>query len=138
ATARDLVSGREQSIQVNPAGGLTREEIERMIAEADRHRREDAARRELRLLANRLEGLLYTNERVFKEFGNLLEESVRSEVKEALERGRRLLESDDANLLQEGITVVNGAARHLTQVMLMDPRGLLMGLTRGEKHGGAA
>jgi molecular chaperone DnaK len=131
-TARDLVGGREQSIQVNPAGGLSREEVDRMIAEADQNRREDIRRKELRLLHNRLEGLLYTNERVFKEFGGMLENAVREEVKEELDRGRRLLESEDAALLQEAIATVSEAARHLAQVMFMDPRQYLAGRAHEE------
>jgi len=134
-TARDLVGGREQSIQVNPAGGLSREEIERMIADADQHRRNDSKRKELRLLRNRLEGLLYTNERVYKEFGNMLEGDASQTVKDALERGRSLMDSEDTALLQQGIAAVNDAARHLTQVMLMDPKQFLAMMGRGEDEG---
>ena len=46
-SARDLATGREQGIQINPAGGLSKEEIDRMIAEADRMRKDDVRRREL-------------------------------------------------------------------------------------------
>jgi molecular chaperone DnaK len=124
-TARDLATGKEQSIQVNPAGGLSKEEIDRMIQEADKNRAEDLRRREVRLLRNRLEGLLYTNERVFKEFGKALDPPTQEEVKEVLARGRRLLESEDTAVLQEAINSVQMAARHLTTVMLMDPTQLL-------------
>ena len=135
-TARDLATGREQSIQVNPAGGLSKEEIDRMIAEADRMRKDDVRRRELRLLRNRLEGLLYTNERVFKEFGTLLEAGIGEKVKEALEKGRRVLDAEDAGMLQEAIDAVENAARHLTEVMLMDPARFLSGMTGGSSLGG--
>jgi molecular chaperone DnaK len=135
-TARDLATGREQSIQVNPAGGLSKEEIDRMIAEADRMRKDDVRRRGLRLLRNRLEGLLYTNERVFKEFGSLLEAGIGEKVKEALERGRRVLDAEDAGILQEAIDAVENAARHLTEVMLMDPSRFLSGMGGGSALGG--
>jgi molecular chaperone DnaK len=124
-TARDLATGKEQSIQVNPAGGLSKEEIDRMIQEADKNRAEDLRRREVRTLRNRLEGLLYTNERVFKEFGKALDPPTQEEVKEVLARGRRLLESEDTAVLQEAINSVQMVARHLTTVMLMDPMQLL-------------
>ncbi|MDI9622815.1 MAG: molecular chaperone DnaK [Acidobacteriota bacterium] len=127
-TARDLATNREQSIQVNPAGGLSKEEIDRMVQEADRFRKEDTRRKELRLVKNRLEGLLYTNERVFKEFGSLLETSLRDKVKEALESGRRVLDSEDKAALEMAILSIQEAARHLTQVMLMDPTSFLKGM----------
>ena len=135
-TARDLATGREQSIQVNPAGGLTKEEIDRMIAEADRMRKDDVRRREIRLLRNKLEGLLYTNERVFKEFGSLLEAQVVEKVKGALEHGRRVLDSEDAAVLHEAIDAVQVAARHLTEVMLTDPSRFLSGMGGAPLDGG--
>ncbi len=135
-TARDLATGREQSIQVNPAGGLTKEEIDRMIAEADRMRKEDMRRREIRLLRNKLEGLLYTNERVFKEFGSLLEAQFVEKVKGALEHGRRVLDSDDAVIIQEAIDAVQVAAKHLTEVMLTDPSRFLSGMGSAPVDGG--
>ena len=135
-TARDLATGREQSIQVNPAGGLSKEEIDRMIAEADRMRKDDVRRREIRLLRNRLEGLLYTNERVFKEFGSLLEARIVEKVKGALEHGRRVLDSEDAAVLHEAIDAVQDAARHLTEVMLIDPSRFLSGMGGRPLDGG--
>jgi len=127
-TARDLATGREQSIQVNPAGGLTKEEIDRMIAEADRMRKEDMRRRELRLLRNKLEGLLYTNERVYKEFGSMLDAQIAEKVKGGLEHGRRVLDAEDSTVLQGAIDAVQISARHLTEVMLTDPARLLTGM----------
>ncbi|MEP0773421.1 MAG: molecular chaperone DnaK [Acidobacteriota bacterium] len=131
-SARDSATGKEQSIQVSPASGLSREEIERLIAEADKYRREDARRKEVKLLRNRLEGLLYTNERVFKEFGNSLDAASREEVETTLAKGRRLLDSDDPELLNQAIDSVQLCSRHLTEVMLVDPRQLLSGLSLGE------
>ncbi|HNX50368.1 MAG TPA: molecular chaperone DnaK [Thermoanaerobaculaceae bacterium] len=127
-TARDISTGREQSIQVNPAGGLSKEEIDRMVQEADRFRKEDARRKELRLARNKLEGLLYTNERVFKEFGSLLDTAIKDTVKEALDGGRRVLDSEDKSAIEMAIVTVQEAARYLTQVMLMDPSGFLKGM----------
>ncbi|MBZ5589583.1 MAG: molecular chaperone DnaK [Acidobacteriia bacterium] len=135
-TARDLATGREQSIQVNPAGGLTKEEIDRMIAEADRMRKEDMRRRELRLLRNKLEGLLYTNERVFKEFGSMLDGPIAEKVKGGLEHGRRVLDAEDTTVLQEAIDAVQIAARHLTEVMLTDPTRLISGMGGDPADGG--
>jgi len=57
---RDLATGKEQGIEVQPAGGLSKIEIDGLIAEADKYRSEDERRRTVRQLQNRLEGLLYT------------------------------------------------------------------------------
>src|SRR5687767_818087 len=59
-TARDQATGQSQGVQINPAGGLSKDEIDRIINDASAHQRADAARRELRMLQNKLEGMIYT------------------------------------------------------------------------------
>ncbi len=70
---------------------------------------------------------------MFKEFGKTLDHEAQEEVKEVLARGRRLLDSDDTTVLQEAIDAVQGAAKHLTQVMLMDPTQLLGMIGGGDR-----
>jgi len=138
-TARDLSTSREQSIKVSPAGGLTKEEIERMIADGDQHRREDMRRKELQLLTNRLEGLVETNTRVFNEFGSMLDQDARQEVADALQYGRSMIESQDVGALQDAIGQVQRGAQILAQVMLADPTQVLfkqMGQGGGGSEGG--
>jgi len=132
-TARDLATGREQSIKVSPAGGLTKDEIDRMISDADQHRRDDMRRKELTQLRNRLDGLVESNTRVFKEFSKMLDEESRAEVADALDYGRHLLQSEDPGMIQEAINHVQRAAQSLAGVMLTDPTQLLLGLDGGEE-----
>ncbi|MGC8916335.1 MAG: molecular chaperone DnaK [Thermoanaerobaculum sp.] len=134
-TARDVASGKEQSIKVNPAGGLTREEIDRMIAEADRFRRQDQERKEIRLLRNRLEGLVYNNEKVFKQFGDALDPEKRREAQETLARAKRVLASEDKAAIQEAISAVQEVARWFTHMMMADPTKLLAGLSGSGAEG---
>jgi molecular chaperone DnaK len=125
--ARDLATGKEQSIEVNPAGGLSKDEIDSLIAEADRYRKEDHERREIRELQNRLEGLLYTNDRVVKEFGAGLSPEDREEVRATLNRARKALTSEERSVLEEAIYAVQDAAQILTQVIMLDPIAALGG-----------
>ncbi|MGQ9835859.1 MAG: molecular chaperone DnaK [Thermoanaerobaculaceae bacterium] len=134
-TAKDVASGKEQSIRVNPAGGLSREEIDRMIAEADRFRRQDQERKEVRLLRNRLEGLLYNNERVFKQFGDSLEAEKRREAKEVIARAKRVLGSEDKAAIQEAISAVQEISRYFTHLLMADPTKLLSGLSGPASEG---
>ncbi len=120
-SARDVATGREQSIEVRPAGGLSKAEIDALIAEADTYRVEDQRKREIRHLQNKLEGLLYTNERVMKEFGGGLDKDEREEVKETLNRARKALTSEERSVLEEAVLAVQEGAQILTKVMLYDP-----------------
>jgi molecular chaperone DnaK len=88
-TALDHATGQSTGVQINPAGGLTSEEIDAIIHEAEEHSRADSERRETRLLQNKLEGMVYTNEKVFREFGKLLSEDDRARVQASISRGKR-------------------------------------------------
>ena len=119
--ARDLATGKEQSIEVSPAGGLAKAEIDALIVEADRFRKADQEHREIRELQNRIEGLLYTNERVVSEFGAGLSTEKREEVRSTLSRARQALASEDRSVLEEAIQAVQDAAQMLTNVIMLDP-----------------
>jgi len=125
--ARDLATGMEQSIEVNPAGGLTKAEIDGLIAEADRFRKDDEEHRKIREFQNRLEGLLYTNERVVREFGAGLSGDDREEVRATLNRARKALTSEERSVLEEAIAAVQEAAQILTHVIMADPAAALGG-----------
>jgi len=120
-SARDLATGKEQGIEVNPAGGLSRAEIDALIAEADKYRQDDQHRRDVRQLQNRLEGLLYTNERVVREFGGSLSNEDRDQVRSTLNRAKKALTSEDRSVLEEAILAVQEAAQILAQVIMYNP-----------------
>ncbi len=120
-TARDQATGASQGVQINPAGGLSKEEIERLVSEASEHQKLDATRREIRMLQNKLEGMIYTNEKVFREFGKLLNEDDRTKVQAAILRAKEMVVSEDKQRLSDAIFDLQGASRLLTTVMLYNP-----------------
>jgi molecular chaperone DnaK len=120
-TARDQATGQSQGVQINPAGGLSKEEIERLVNEASEHQRLDAARREIRLLQNKLEGMIYTNEKVFREFGKLLNDDDRAKVQANIGRAKEMVVSEEKQRLNDAIFELQGASRLLTSVMLYNP-----------------
>ena len=120
-TARDQATGQSQGVQINPAGGVSKDEIDRMVNEASAHQRADAARRELRMLQNKLEGMIYTNDKVFKEFGKLLSEDDRNRVLKMLNRAKEAVNSEDKQPLNDAIFELQSASRILTSVMLYNP-----------------
>ncbi len=123
--ARDLATGKEQGIEVQPAGGLSKMEIDALIAEADKYRQDDERRRGVRQLQNRLEGLLYTNERVVREFGSSLDPEERDRVRSTLNRARKALTSEERSVLEEAIVAVQEVAQVLTEVVMVNPLAAL-------------
>jgi molecular chaperone DnaK len=129
--ARDLATGKEQGIEVQPAGGLSKAEIDTLIAEADKYRSDDEKRRGTRQLQNRLEGLLYTNERVVREFGNSLSTEDRESVRATLNRARKALTSEERSVLEEAIGAVKDVSQILTEVVMVNPLAALGGAGGG-------
>jgi len=120
-TARDQATGQSQGVQINPSGGLSKDEIERLVADAAEHSRADAARREVRMLQNKLEGMVYTNEKVFREFGNLLPEGERDKVSTAIGKAKEAIGAEEKQRLNDAIFELQSASRILTGVMLYNP-----------------
>ncbi len=117
-SARDMATNKSQGLQINPAGGLTKDEIERLVQEAEDHGREDNQRREIRRLKNRLEGLIYTNERVFEQFQKMLAAEDRRRVRETLIQARMALANDDRADLEAAMFDLNSVSRQLSELML--------------------
>ncbi|HYC88466.1 MAG TPA: molecular chaperone DnaK [Thermoanaerobaculia bacterium] len=120
-TARDQATGQSQGVQINPAGGLSKDEIDRIINDASAHQRADASRRELRMLANKLDGMIYTNEKVFREFGKLLKDDERDRVQKIITRAKEAVGAEDKQRVNDAIFELQGASRILTTVMLYNP-----------------
>ncbi len=117
-SARDLATNQTQTLQINPASGLSPEEVERLVLEAEENAEEDRQRRELRRIKNRLEGLIYTNERVLEQFSDALPDSDRNKVREAMARARTALGSEDRADMEAAMFDLNSVSRMLSEVML--------------------
>src|SRR5207244_2776812 len=120
-TARDQATGQSTGVQINPAGGLSQDEIERLVNEAAEHSRSDATRREIRMLQNKLEGMIYTNDKVFREFGKLLNDDDRDKVQKIIGRSKECASAEEKSRLNDAIFELQGASRILTSVMLYNP-----------------
>ncbi|HEX5760258.1 MAG TPA: molecular chaperone DnaK [Thermoanaerobaculia bacterium] len=122
-SARDVTTGQQQSVQINPAGGLSNDEVERLVEEAGQHSRDDLQRREMRQLKNRLEGLIYTSERVFEQFRDLLPEGESKRIHEQLLQARVALAGDQRAPLEASLFDLNSISRTLSDVMLNNAAG---------------
>jgi len=120
-TARDQATGQSTGVQINPAGGLNKDEIDRLVEEAHEHSRSDSVRRETRTLQNKLEGMVYTNEKVFREFGKLLNDADRERVQKSINLARTASASESKQTLSDAIFDLQQASRILTGVMLYNP-----------------
>jgi molecular chaperone DnaK len=117
-SARDLATGKAQGLQINPAGGLSQIEIDKIIKDASAFAEADHDRREIAAIKNRLEGMIASNERVLSEFGSVLADDERQRIEETLQRSHEIAGGESREAFNEAIFDMQGVSKVLTRVML--------------------
>jgi molecular chaperone DnaK len=109
-SAKDTATGKEQQITITASSGLSKQDVDRMVKEAEAHASEDARRREEIELRNQTDALVYSTERSLTEHGAKLAEGERSAIERALGEAREALKGDDVERIrraQESLTQVS-------------------------------
>jgi molecular chaperone DnaK len=100
-SAKDLGTGKEQKITITASSGLAKDEIDRMVSDAQSHSEEDKRRREQIEARNRLDGLVYSTEKTFNENRDKIDPSEASSFEAALADAKKALESGDAQAMND-------------------------------------
>jgi molecular chaperone DnaK len=116
-SAKDLGTGKQQSIRITASSGLTEEEINHMIAEAKEHETDDVRKRELADLRNNADGLIYTTELSLKEYRKVLPEGEINEIQRDLEECKRVLNSNDSATLRKAVDRLQKSAHRIAEVI---------------------
>jgi molecular chaperone DnaK len=109
--AKDLGTGKEQKITITSSSGLNKEEVERMMKEAESHAEEDRKRREEIETRNKADQAVYGAERMLKDTGDKLGSGERQAVETAIEGLKRAIEGQDAAAIQKALDALT-AAQH--------------------------
>ena len=117
-SATDKATGREQQMRITPTSGLSQEEIEGIIAEAESSAENDRARRDKIDLENKLGSLIKNTRRAFAEFGGLLSPENQENGERLLTEGEAALSSDELGDLRMALEGVERLARQLTRAMM--------------------
>ncbi|MCS6938437.1 MAG: molecular chaperone DnaK [Roseiflexaceae bacterium] len=96
-SATDKRTGAAQHITITASSGLSEDEIQRMIAEAEQHAEEDRRRRELIAARNAADGAIYQAERFLREMGEAISEVMQTQVRDRIAAVRMAVEGDDTN-----------------------------------------
>lgn len=116
-SAKDLATGKEQSIRIQSSSGLTEEEIQRMIKEAEQYAEEDKRRRKEAETRNNADSLLYSTEKLLKEYGDKAPPAQKAEVESALQELRKALEGNNIQEIESAMNRVTSATHRLTEEM---------------------
>jgi molecular chaperone DnaK len=115
-SAKDLGTGKEQSIRITASSGLSDEEINNMVREAESHGEEDKKKKELAEAKNEADTLIYSVEKSLDEFGDKLTEDEKNEIKEALENCKKINETtSDATELRSALERLTKASHKIAE-----------------------
>jgi molecular chaperone DnaK len=117
ATAKDLGTGKEQRITITASTNLSKEEVERMVRDAQAHAEEDRRKREEAEIRNQAMTLINATERSLKEVGERLEPAVRSEVDSALADLRRVSENGTTEEIKPAVDRLQQASYKMSEVL---------------------
>jgi molecular chaperone DnaK len=116
-SAKDMATQKEQKITITASSGLTKDEVDRMMSEAESHADEDRRRKEEIETRNQADQAVYGAERLIKEAGDKVAASDRQPVEAALEDLKKAIEKNDAAEMKRGLEALNAAQHKIAEAM---------------------
>jgi len=136
--AKDLGTGKEQSIRITASSGLNEAEIKKMVKDAELHAAEDHKRRETAEARNQLDSLVYQTEKSLQDHGADVDPATKSAIEEALQGAKKELEGQDAAAMKAAAERLNQAAHKLAEAMYAKARQAGAGDGAAQHDGGGA
>ncbi|MBM7113271.1 molecular chaperone DnaK [Archangium primigenium] len=119
-SAKDLGTGKVQQVRVVGNSGLSEAEIQAMIADASANQSSDKLKKELAELRNNADSLLYTTEKSLEEYGNVLQEKDRTDIKADLDALKELLKGSDPAAIKEAYQKLESSAYRIADALYAD------------------
>ncbi len=115
--AKDLGTGKEQSIKITASSGLSEEEIQKLIREAEAHADEDKKKKDLIEARNQADAMAYSVEKNIKEFGDKIGPAEKTRIEEAIAKVKKAIEGDDLNAIKTAQEELTQASHKLAEAM---------------------
>lgn len=119
-SAKDLGTGKEQSIKITASSGLSEEEIEQMVKDAEAHADEDKKRREVVEARNQADTLIYSTEKSLKDYAEKVDEETKKNIEAAIETLKKALEGTDVEEIKKATEALSEASHKLAEAMYAD------------------
>ena len=116
-SAKDLGTGKQQSIEIKSSSGLSEQEIEKMAKDAETHAEEDKKKREVVDLKNQADQLIYSTEKTLKEHGDKVSAKVRGNIENAVNNLKEAVKGEYADAIKKAIENLGNASQELGKVL---------------------
>jgi len=115
--AKDMGTGKEQSIEITASSGLSEEEINRLTKDAELHAEEDKKKRQLIDARNMADSLIYNTEKSVKEAGDKLDDGAKSNINGAIENLKKAMEGEDTDEIKRLTDELTQASHKIAEIM---------------------
>jgi molecular chaperone DnaK len=116
-SAKDLATQKEQSIKITASSGLSKEEVEKLVRDAQSHTEEDKKRRKAAEAKNQADNLLYQTEKNLKEHGDKISAEDRTKIEEAVTALKKAMEGSDPDAIESATQTLTTASHKLAEEM---------------------
>ncbi len=116
-SAKDKATGKEQQIRIQASGGLSDNDIDQMVKDAEQHAEEDKKRKELVEARNHAEAAIHSSEKNLEEFADKIPDGDRDAIKSAIDDLRAVKDGEDAAAIQAKVEALQQAAMKLGEAM---------------------
>jgi molecular chaperone DnaK len=116
-SAKDLGTGKEQSIRITASSGLSKEEIDKMVKDAESHAAEDKKKREAIEARNQADSMIYSTEKSLKDVGDKVDAVEKGNIENKIADLKKVMDSDDAEVIKKATDELAQAAHKLAEAM---------------------
>ncbi len=116
-SAKDMATQKEQSIKITASSGLSKEEVDQLVKDAEAHSEEDKTRRETVEIRNQADSLIYGTEKNLHEHGDKIPEEEKTNIQEAIDGMKKAMEGDDVEAMKAAMQTLTTASHKLAEEM---------------------
>jgi len=114
-SAKDLGTGKEQNIRIESSSGLSEEEIDKMVKEAEAHAEDDKRMHKLAEARNQADSMAYSMEKTLKELGDKVSEDEKKSADAAIEKVRKAMEGEDVEAIEKAVEELTSVSHEFAQ-----------------------
>ena len=115
--AKDIATGKEQSIQITASSGLSKEDIENLVKDAELHAEDDKKKKELVEARNSADALMYSSEKSIKDLGDKVDSATKSQIEEISKRLKKAIEGEDIEEIKRVSDELTQSSHKLAEAM---------------------
>jgi molecular chaperone DnaK len=122
-SAKDMGTGKEQSIKIQVSSGLSEEEIQKKVKEAEAHAQEDKKKKSLVEARNKADQMIYTTEKTLKEYGDKVSEDEKKNIEEKIEKVKQAAKGESADDINKSVDELMQASHKIAEQMYKQTAG---------------